>query len=156
MSSYGSDEIEILSGHYGQSKTTESGNELHPVVDTVKTKDEWVVFRQLMSNNFRTCTLQTMAAKLLPSAEVKETYPNMVTLITLALTMPVSTADCERGFSKHNLIKNKTRARLKTENVATLMRMSLDTPDLSVVDTFNFSKAFEIWCKEKDRYVLRQ
>ena len=65
-----------------------------------------------MSNNFRSCTLQTMAAKLLPSAEVKEAYPNVVTLITLALTMPVSTAGYERGFSKHNLIKNKIRARL--------------------------------------------
>lgn len=53
-----------------------------------------------------------MAAKLLPSAEVKEAYPNVVTLITLALTMPVSTAGYERGFSKHNLIKNKIRARL--------------------------------------------
>ena len=54
------------------------------MVDTVKTKDEWVVFRQLMSNNFRSCTLQTWAAKLLLSAEVKEAYPNAVTLITLA------------------------------------------------------------------------
>ena len=108
-----------LCAHYGQSRTTESGTELLPVVDTVKTNDEWVVFRQLMSKTFRTCTLQTMAAKLLPSVEVQEAYPNMLTLINLALTMPVSTAGCERGFSKHNLIKNKIRARLKTENVAT-------------------------------------
>ena len=76
-----------------------------------------------------------MATKLLSSAEVQEAYPNVVILITLALTMPVSTAGCERGFNKHNLIKN-IRARLKTDNVATLMKMSLDTPDLSNVDTF--------------------
>lgn len=70
------------------------------MVDTVKTKDEWVVFRQLMSNNFRTCTLHTMAAKLLLSAEVKETYTNMVTLIALVLTMPVSFAGYERWFQQ--------------------------------------------------------
>ena len=156
LSTYGICQLETLCAHYGQSKTTGSGIELLPVVDIVKTKDEWVVFRQLMSNNFRSCTLQTMAAKLLLSAEVKEAYPNVATLITLALTMPVSTAGCERGFSKHNLIKNKIRARLKTENVATLMKMSLDTPDLSNVDTFNFSRAFEIWCNEKHRYICRQ
>ena len=110
-----------------------------------------------MNNNFKSCTLQTIAAKLLLSAEVKEAYPNVVvTLITLVLTMPVSTAGCERGFSKHNLITNKTRARLKTENTATIMKISLDTPDLSNVDTFNFSRAFEIWCNEKDRYIRRQ
>ena len=96
LSLYGRDELDTLCAHYGQSTTTESGTELLPVVDTVKTKDEWVVFRQLMSKNFRTCTLQTMAAKLLPSAEVQEAYPNMLVLINLALTMPVSTAGCER------------------------------------------------------------
>ena len=156
LSTYGICELETLYTHYEKSKTTESGAELLPVVDTVKTKDEWVVFRQLMSNNFRTCTLQIMAAKLLPPAEVKEAYLNMITLIILALTMPMLTAGCERGFSKHNLIKNKIRAQLKTENAATLMRMSLDTPDLSNVDTFNFSRAFEIWCNEKDHYICRQ
>ena len=84
LSAYGICQLKTLCAHYGQSKTPESGIELVPVVDTVKTKDEWVVFRQLMSNNFRSCTLQTMAAKLLLSAEVKEAYPNVVTLITLA------------------------------------------------------------------------
>ena len=88
------------------------------MVDTVKVKDKWVVFR--------TCTLQTMAAKLLLAAEVKEAYPN-ITLITLALTMPVSTAGCERGFCKHNLIKNKSttqdkESRYLNENV-TMYRM---------------------------------
>ena len=156
LSLYGSDELDTLCAHYRQSTTTESGTELLPVVDTVKTKDEWVVFRHLMSKNFRTCTLQTMAGKLLPSVEVQEAYPNMLTLINLGITMPVSTAGCERGFSKHNLIKNNIRAQLKTENVATLMRMSLDTPDLSAMDTFNFCRAFEIWCNEKDRYICRK
>ena len=87
---------------------------------------------------------------------MKDAYPNVVTLIIFALIMPVSTAGCEKGFSKHNLIKNKIRARLKTEIVATFMKMSLDTPNLSNVDTFNFSRAFEIWCNEKDRYICRQ
>ena len=156
LSVYGIHELETLCDHYGQSKITDSGAKFLPVVDTMKTKDEWVVFKQLMGNNFRTCTLQTMAANLLPSAEVKETYPNMMKLMTLALTMPVSTASCERGFSKHNLIKNKIRAPFKTENVATLMKMSLDTPDLSNMDTFNFSRAFAIWYNKKDRYICRQ
>ena len=94
LSLYGIHELETLCDHYGQSKITDSGAKFLPVVDTMKTKDEWVVFKQLMGNNFRTCTLQTMAANLLPSAEVKETYPNMMKLMTLALTMPVSTASC--------------------------------------------------------------
>ena len=95
-----------------------------------------------------------MAQKLLPSAEMKEQYPNLLTLIMLAITMPVSTADCERGFSKHNLIKTRIRARLKTENVGMLMKMSVDTPELSKWK-FDFARAFQIWCSVKDRLICR-
>ena len=144
-----------MCSHYGEPKTSLSGSKLPPVVDAEKLKDEWVVFRQLMSNNFRATTMQAMAAKLLPSLEMAEVYPNMLSLVTLALTMPVSTADCERGFSKHNLIKTRIRARLKTDNVATLMRMSVDTPDVSDMETFDFTRAFDIWCNQKDRYICR-
>lgn len=155
LASYGLTELDVLCAHYGASKTSQGGLELPPVVDTEKTRDEWVVFRQLMSANFKACSTQAMAAKLLSCADTTEAYPNMLKLVTLALTMPLSTAVCERGFSKHNLIKTRYRARLKTQNVATLMKMSLDTPDLASMDTFNFTKAFEIWCNQKDRFISR-
>lgn len=152
---YGVNDLDTLCSHYGLPKTSESGQELSPVVEPSDTKDEWVTFKQVMSNNFRTCTLQSMAQKLLPSAEMREQYPNLLTLITLAITMPVSTADCERGFSKHNLIKTRIRARLKTENVGMLMKMSVDTPELSKMEQFDFARAFQIWCSVKDRLICR-
>ena len=92
----------------------------------------------LMSSNFRPCTIQSMAEKLLKSMSIREDYLNIVTLITLALSLPVSTAEFERGFSKYNLIKTKLRARLQPTNVSTLMKMSLDTPNLTDINTFNF------------------
>ena len=77
----------------------------------------------------------------------------MHVLITLALKMPVSTIDCERGFSEHNVIKTRIRARLQTKNVNTLMKISIDTPDLSHMNDFNFSRAFVVSCFMKDRVI---
>ena len=45
----------------------------------------------------------------------------------------------------------KIRAKLKTENVSTLM-MSVDTPEMEKSD---FRKAFVIWCSIKDRVICR-
>ncbi len=103
-----------------------------------------------MSKNFN--ELQGMAKKLLGSSEMHDQFPQMLKLLDIALTVPVSSVDCERGFSKQNLIKTKIRAKLKTENVSTLMKMSVDTPDM---DKFDFHAAFVIWCSIKDRVICR-
>ena len=63
-----------------------------------------------------------MAKWLLSSSEMEEQFPQMYKLLALALTIPVSSVDCERGFSKHNLIKLRLRAGLKTINVSTPMK----------------------------------
>ena len=84
--------------------------ELEPVIDG----EIWVSFKQVMARNFNSSSMQGMAKKLLCSDEMKEQFPQVLKLLTLALTIPV---DCERGFSKQNLIKTKLRANLKTINV---------------------------------------
>ena len=39
----------------------------------------------------------------------KEVFPTVISMITGALTMPVSSTTCERSFSKMKLIKRSTR-----------------------------------------------
>ena len=158
MASYGNDQLEVLCAHYGTAKLVVGSEEkVPPLVEPTSLKDEWVTFKQLLSKNYRSCSLQSMAAKLFQSDVVKEQYPGMLTLLAISLTLPVSTVDCERGFSKHNLIKTRTRARLKTDHVAILMKMSLDTPELSRnLDEFDFHRSFVIWCNMKDRLICRK
>ena len=93
-----------------------------------------------------------MAKKLLSSSEMQEQVPQMLKLLTLALTVPISSVDCERGFSKQNMLKTKIRAKLKTENVSTVMKMSVDTPQ---IEEFDFHKSFVVWCSLKDRVICR-
>ena len=150
LGSYGITELEELCAHYGTPKVDHNGSSMSPLLSSSEIQDEWVLFKQVMSNSFRSATIQGMDEEVLCSSEMSEPYPNLLIVLTLALSMPVSTADCKRGFSKHNLI---LRARLKTANVATLMKMSVDTPELERMEDFNFSHAFEIWCLTKERFI---
>ena len=130
-----------MSLHYGESKETDDGVELEPVLNGEVLKEEWVLFKQMMSKNFNNSSIQGMAKKLLSSSEMQEQVPQMLKLLTLALTVPISSVDCEQGFSKQNLLKTKIRAKLKTENVSTVMKMSVDTPQ---IEEFDFHKSFVV------------
>jgi hypothetical protein len=46
------------------------------------------------------------------------------------LVSPVSTVDCERWFSRMNLIKTDVRNKLAIDNLENLMRVSPLTPEL--------------------------
>ena len=155
MASYDNDQLEMLCAHYGTAKLVAGSEEkFPPLVEPTSLKDKWVAFKQLLSKNY---SLQSMAAKLFQSDVVKEQYPGMLTLLAISLTLPVSKVDCKRGFSKHNLIKTRTRARLKTDHLDILMKMSLDTPELCRnLDEFDFHRSFVIWCNMRDRLICRK
>jgi len=46
-------------------------------------------------------------------------------------TFPVSTADCERGFSLLNLICTEIRSKLTISNIANLMFLNMNGPPLN-------------------------
>lgn len=71
-------------------------------------------------------------------------YPNFAALAKLYACIPISSVDCERGFSTYSLIKNTARNRLHVSAVNTLMQMSVETPPLTCMDGFNFEKVFEL------------
>lgn len=47
-------------------------------------------------------------------------------------TLPISTADCERGFSLMNIICSDLRSKLAIKNIATLMFININGPPLSI------------------------
>ena len=53
------------------------------------------------------------------------------TLLNCVNTTPVSTAECERGFSKMNIVCNAFRSRLIVKHLSSLMFLSLTGPELS-------------------------
>ena len=66
----------------------------------------------------------------------------------LAFILPVSTADCERGFSTLKKFKTPLRNRLKTETLDMLMHISLESPELKEL---NFYHAATVWASKTKR-----
>lgn len=69
-------------------------------------------------------------------------FPNFALLATIALIIPVSTAECERCFSSMKRIKTTLRNRMETATLDKLMRIANKGPKPK---EFNFDKATDLW-----------
>ena len=56
--------------------------------------------------------------------------PNVLQLVDLLLSLPASSADCERGFSLVKVIKSDWRSRPRDTTVTNLMVIQLHSPDI--------------------------
>uniref|UniRef100_A0A8D2KSJ0 HAT C-terminal dimerisation domain-containing protein n=1 Tax=Varanus komodoensis TaxID=61221 RepID=A0A8D2KSJ0_VARKO len=74
---------------------------------------------------------------------LEKTYPEkLLHLIRTLNTIPISSSECERGFSQMNLIASPTRASLKTKTISALLFIKLVRPPLRCFDP---SKYIEMW-----------
>ena len=81
----------------------------------------------------------------------KDLFPNLLKLAAVTLTLPIHTADCERGFSLQNNLKNCQRNRLQAERLDTLMVVSAEGPPLQ---EFPFERALIKWKGDKSRRIF--
>jgi len=63
-------------------------------------------------------------------------------LDVLIKTLPVSTAECERGFSLMNLICSDLRSRLTIQNISNLMFINVNGPPLSQWNPTDYVKSW--------------
>ncbi|KAJ8312909.1 LOW QUALITY PROTEIN: hypothetical protein KUTeg_010282 [Tegillarca granosa] len=78
-------------------------------------------------------------------------YPVVGVVCKRVLLLPVSTVDCERGFSKQNLIKSCTRNRLQQKTLENLMRISIDGPR----EIIDYDLVFKSWVGVKQRRIMK-
>ncbi|XP_052264597.1 E3 SUMO-protein ligase KIAA1586-like isoform X2 [Dreissena polymorpha] len=78
-------------------------------------------------------------------------YPAEAEAAGRFLLAPVSTVDCERGFSKQNIIKTCLRSKLSVSTLDKLMRISLDS---RAAQDFPLDQAFKKWAGAKNRRIL--
>ena len=84
----------------------------------------------------------------LASEKLKDIYPQLACLASLCLTIPLSTADCERAFSSMKRVKTPLRNRLKISTLDSLLRISIEGPDL---EDFNFDQVLSTWTSIRNR-----
>ena len=76
-------------------------------------------------------------------------FPKIFKLLNIILVLPVGTASVERSFSSMKQIKTRLRNRVNNANLAHLMRIAIEGPDISSV---YFDEVLEVF-KEKYRRI---
>ena len=75
-------------------------------------------------------------------------YSNILKVLLLSLTLPLSSAACERGFSHLNIIKNKYRSCLSDSRLSSLMHIQLSK---FTTETFDPKPAVDLWMQTANR-----
>lgn len=57
-------------------------------------------------------------------------FPNFLLLVDFLLTIPSSSVDAERGFSRMKMVKNDWRSRLGEKNLTDLMLVYMESPSI--------------------------
>ena len=123
MQSHGDGELNVLLRHYKAFFT---------IAECTHIRKDWQVFKEVM------CTmpqiLQLSESKFWMHVNAHFDYPHrhqlLIKLRTLVALIPLDTSECERGFSKMNLIMGSLRACLSAEHLDWLMRIALLGPNL--------------------------
>ena len=74
--------------------------------------------------------------------ESPDNFKNFVSLIKIMMTISMSTAVVERGFSHMNLVKSSTRTLLGDEALNNILEVKLNGPS---TNDFNPDPAINIW-----------
>jgi len=82
------------------------------------------------------------------AVRARGSFPLVASAAERLMVIPVSTVDCERGFSRQNLIKTDLRNSLCPQNLENLMRISINEEDI------DFEVAFKKWSSVKQRRIL--
>ena len=110
--------------------------------------DSWLKFKRLVLT-YKDKTKEDMFDLILRIADFKP----IKTLVEIYLSISFSSNDCERTFSRYNLIKHDGRVHLKVENIQNLLMIGLNGPQL---EDFNFLESINKWKLSKNRYFINE
>ena len=123
---------------------------------TVVKKDlqrEWLAFKHILIDVFAEASTSEVMTTISSDASYSSLYPTLSKLAGITLTLPVSTAHVERGFSTTSCmkrIKTDLRNRLKTETLDKLIRLSSEGPSLKI---FDYEAAVDLWASKSNRRI---
>ena len=149
LESWGNSQIETLANHYGVEKVHQEAS-ANPIVDKESTMREWQLAKKVVrSQGYPRNSISTLW-KVLRDAHAGD-LPNLIKLAMLALTCPIHTAECERGFSVQNHIKTSLRNRLSPERLDDLATVAILGP---VSASFDPCAVLNLWLERKQRKLF--
>ena len=134
--------LKILNDHYSP----------HTVVEAESTEAEYKCFMSsvLSTPNLNSLETQQLMCNLASNGQLRDMFPNLSKLAAIGIIIPMSTADCERGFSTLGRVKNDLRNRLSCKILNPLLHISIEGPE---PDIFNYERACTIWSGWRNRRI---
>ena len=154
-STWGNDKLEVLIKQYGEEKESKPTDDqpvvtAKPLIQPDATRLEWSLLKDLVvQEGYPRDKMDTLYHLI--AQNYKPQFPNMLTLAALAVTAPIHTADCERGFSAQNSVKTSLRNRLGSKTVDNLLMIKIEGGEMK---DFDFSSALLRWRKERERKIF--
>lgn len=104
----------------------------HNVIQEDTTSGEFRIFNSVVAANstLKNMTTHQLMSHLIKSSEMSCMFPNLTKLATIGLLLPMSSVDCERGFSTLYRVKTDLRNRLANRTLNHLLMMSVEGPSL--------------------------
>ena len=117
---YGKEYLDVLNAQYGP----------HNVVTPESLKAEYPLFVNAVRADERLCTSTTREIMLLliSNSALQVMFPNLARVAAIGLLLPMSTADCERGFSTLQRVKTDLRNLLSNRILNCLLLISIEGP----------------------------
>ena len=148
LTCYGEDSVSTLLAHYGIERSEETVKEamITPDIST-----EWKTFRRYMSKQPKD-NLQLQLKDLASNEMMKTMFPNLSTLATISLSIPVATASVERSFCQMKLIKTRLRSHLCDTSLSHLMKIAIESPD-KLTDS-DLEDIVDVWNRKSRRIAV--
>ncbi|KAK3084326.1 hypothetical protein FSP39_011612 [Pinctada imbricata] len=135
---YGNQNVYILAEHFEAQD-----------INKEEASIEYKQYKRLVVGTFPSASFREICHHM--DMTYSEVMPNMAKLLKCCIVLPVSSAQCERGFSTQNRIKSRLRTTLNNASINDLMRISEDG---SHTDSFDFKMALKMWKEEKNRKIF--
>ena len=78
-------------------------------------------------------------------------YPNLTTLLRICLTLPFTSASCERTFSKVEFVKSNLRSTMSQDRLFNLMVASVES---DIAETVPSDSLIDDFARQQDRRMV--
>ena len=83
-------------------------------------------------------TLQEIKVEMESCDGYADIFPEIIKLLNILLVLPLGTASVKGSFSQMKLVKTRLRTRINDHNLARLMRIATEGPELALLILMKF------------------